>query len=473
MKSSMVVKKKFKCIYAKIAVAFSVIFVTSTFLCGCEYSNLDEYLDILELTDNDYEDPTSLFSEDIEDTEVSDEPEMEGIDDASDSSTFDEKEPADSDFASFYRKFFDTDTDSEVKKVREEAGLTEKNLNEVKKQQEGNYAFDKLTDAGKTLYAELYLIITKEAKKVYVSATSEYAIDLVFNYLMIDHPEIFWVEGYNFEKHTVGDVVDKIAFSGAYTYDLKEVARRQKIIDKCVNECIANAPSSDDDYYAIKYVYEYLIANTDYVSNAPDNQNICSVFIGKESVCSGYAKATQYLLNKLGVKCTFVSGTVATRASADAKHSWNLVLCNGKYYYVDTTWGDASYQTTSGETEDKMKLPRVNYDYLCVTTESIKSNHTLSDVIALPECNSMTDNYYVREDEYFKNDDLKLVKDLFDRRYRDGSDNVTIKCASKEVYDSLYNKLINEKNVFEYLQGNTKTVSYTIFEETKTIIFWL
>ena len=85
----------------------------------------------------------------------------------------------------------------------------------------------------------------------------------------------------------------------------------------------------------------------------------------------------------------------------------------------------------------------------------------------------MTDNYYVREDEYFKNDDLNLVKDLFDRRYKDGSDNVTIKCSSKEVYDSLYNKLINEKNVFEYLQGNTKTVSYTIFEETKTIIFWL
>ena len=146
MKSSMVVKKKYKCIYARIAVVFSVIFVSSAFLCGCEYSSLDEYLDILELTDNDYNDPTSLFSEEIEDTEVSDEPETESIDDASDSSTFDEKEPADSDFASFYRKFFDTDTDSEVKKVREDAGLTEKNINEIKKQQEGNYAFDKLTE---------------------------------------------------------------------------------------------------------------------------------------------------------------------------------------------------------------------------------------------------------------------------------------------------------------------------------------
>ena len=72
MKSSMVVKRKYKCIYARIAVVFSVIFVSSAFLCGCEYSNLDEYLDILELTDNDYDDPTSLFSEEIEDTEVSD-----------------------------------------------------------------------------------------------------------------------------------------------------------------------------------------------------------------------------------------------------------------------------------------------------------------------------------------------------------------------------------------------------------------
>ena len=60
----------------------------------------------------------------------------------------------------------------------------------MKKNQEGYYAFDKLTDAGKTLYAELLLILKQELEDVYVSTTSEQAIDIVFNYLMIDHPEM-------------------------------------------------------------------------------------------------------------------------------------------------------------------------------------------------------------------------------------------------------------------------------------------
>ncbi|MBO4912974.1 MAG: hypothetical protein J5504_09625 [Butyrivibrio sp.] len=473
MKNILVNKIKFNSIHAKMVLVFAIVAISSTFLCGCQYFEIDEYLEKFGLTDSDYDDSSFLETEDIASEDKEATAEADNID-----SDPDKNKPADFDFSSFYRKFFDTDDDGDVKRVREAAGITEESIKKVIRDQEGNYAFDKLTDAGKTLYAELYIIVCNEAEKVYVSTTSEQAIDIVFNYLMTDHPEIFWVDGYNFMKVTVGDVVDKMAFSGQYTYDLKEVAERQKLIDKYVNECISNAPSTDDDYYVIKYIYDYLIANTDYVSGAPDNQNICSVFIGRESVCSGYAKATQYLLNKLGVKCTFVSGTVETRSRKDAKHSWNLVLCNGNYYYMDTTWGDSSYQTTSGETEDKMKLPRVNYEYLCVTTESIESNHKFSDLIALPKCTSMADNYYVRENAYFKSDDLSLVRDLFDRKYMDGSDNVTIKCASEEIYRSLLDKLVTQGGVFEYLrgdanQGNKKSVLYTTFEETRTIIFWL
>ncbi|MBO4456448.1 MAG: hypothetical protein J5802_01870 [Butyrivibrio sp.] len=383
----------------------------------------------------------------------------------------DESELADYKFAASYKKFYEGELDANVKKVRENAGLTKENIEKLKKEQANNYAYNRLTEAGKNLYVELLTIVNNESEKVFVSTTDPKAIELVFDYVMMDHPEIFWVNGYHYINYSVGGVIDKIAFTGDYTYDKEEVQRRQAKIDAVVNDCLSKAPSTDDEYYAIKYVYEYLVANTEYVSDAPDNQNICSVFIGKKSVCNGYSKATQYLLNKMGIQCMLITGTVNTTNAYNGRHAWNLVRCNGEYYYMDTTWGDASYSSSANS--ESAKAPRVNYDYLCTTEEAMGVNHKLSDAIKLPECNSMKDNYYVREGLYFETADLDRVKQLFDKSYEEGSNNVTVKCATKEVYDSLFEQLIRGKAIFSYLQGEKKAVSYTNFDDTKTIIFWI
>ncbi len=376
-------------------------------------------------------------------------------------------------FASSYKQLTEAELNEEMQKARDAAGLTPEHLEKLKEQQQGLYAYERLTSAGKNLYVEILSILQNMSEDVPVSTTSNEAVDLVYDYVMIDHPEIFYADGYKYVNYTIDNVITKITFSGKYIYTPEEVAQRQTQINQAVNECLAGAPSSTDDYYAIKYVYEYIIQNTEYDIDAPDNQNICSVFIDRRSVCNGYAKAAQYLLNKLGIKCTLVIGTVDTKKARNVRHAWNLVQCNDAYYHFDCTWGDSSYQTGNGENADVTRLPAVNYDYLNVTTDEILKNHTLSDEIYIPICNSITDNYYVREDEYFTSPELVLLGELFERRYKDGSSNVVIKCADQSVYDSFFDSLISQRKVFEYLQGDTSTVSYTTFADTYTIIFWL
>lgn len=433
-------------------------------LAGCAYSSFDEYLEILGIKDSEYEDS----SEDATTYVISEEDDPLSV--------VEEKETVNQDFGSQMESFYKQITGEEAqedKAAREAIGLTEESIEAMKKEQEGNYAYDKLTEAGKTLYVEILTIVQHQAEDILVSTVSDDAVKLVFDYVFIDHPEIFWVDGYTTQDRSVKGVVNKITFTGRYTCDMEEVEKRQKQINEYVNKCLADAPSSDDEYFAIKYVYDYIIDHTEYVSGAPDNQNICSVFINGKSVCNGYAKATQYLLNKLGIQCIFVSGTVPNIGGRTAKHAWNIVRCNDAYYYIDTTWGDSSFRSENSSLADSSKMPPVNYDYLCVTTDEISKTHTISDIIRVPECNSMADNYYVREDEYFKNDNLDLVKDLFDRRYKDGSDYVTIKCATQEVYDSLFEKLINDRKVFDYLKEDTHIVDYTTFQDSRTIIVWI
>ncbi|MEE3493519.1 MAG: transglutaminase domain-containing protein [Butyrivibrio sp.] len=373
----------------------------------------------------------------------------------------DGRQKMDQGYESSYRGF----SDANAIKVREAAGLTDESIAELKKQQEGYYAYSRLSEGGKTLYVELLQIINKEADGVFVSTNNPDAIQLAFDYLMMDHPEIFWVNGYRYVKHfTYNGGIDKLAFTGVYTYDLNEVANRQAKINEYVDKCLAGAPSTEDEYYAIKYVYDYLIANTEYDLRAPDNQNICSVFIGRKTVCSGYARATQYLLNKLGIKCTYVTG-YADNGQGGGNHAWNLVRCNGAYYYMDTTWGDTGMTSADGK-------PRINYDYLLLTKEAMGINHNLSDRIDYPECNNTKDNYYVRENLYLDSADMGRVKEVFDKRYAEGGDNATIRCASKDIYNSLYQQLIKDGAIFGYLQGD-KRFSYTLYEDTNTIAIWI
>ncbi len=500
--------KKLSITVKRIAPLFLAASLALGALTGCEYSSVEDYLEDLGILDPyDREDETGTvadleistvnFEYDTDENNSQEEPEIQiaesdasqelSAEASAEALSQDEakellEEPgadpeignhADDEFVKGYKELKDSNTDSEVKAARTAMGLTENGIRELKNAQKGLYAYELLTDAGKTLYVEMLAILQNLGTDVTVSTTSDEAIEMVFDYVMADHPEIFYVDGYQYTNYSVGDTITRISFTGNYLYGADEVKRRQTRINEAVNKCLQGAPSSEDDYYAIKYVYEYLIANTEYDMDAVDNQNICSVFINGKSVCNGYAKAAQYLLGKLGIKSTLVTGTVNTRNSSGVRHAWNLVLCNNAYYYMDVTWGDASYQTVSGESADATKLPAVNYDYLNVTTSEITSNHAISDIMAMPKCNSIADNFYVRENEYFTSAEMALVTDLFNRRYKDGSNNVTIKCSNDGIYESLFEELITNRRVFECLQGDTSQVSYTTFEDTRTIIFWI
>ncbi len=479
---------------------FLAMFIGTLTLSGCQYSSWDEYLEILGMKDPYAEDYSSkedsvVMSQDASTSSEEIAPSYEIPEDdyasfyedsvTGDEVVFDFPEEdqvvfpsssgydADGDYKGSYKTLTENELNEEMKAARLAVGLTQENIENMKRDQKGLYAFDRLTGSGQTLYVEILSIIEHMAENVLVSTTSDEAIDLVFDYVMADHPELFYVDGYKYTNYTIDNAITKIGFSGSYTCDEDEVKEKQKQINQAVNRCLASAPSSTDDYYAIKYVYEYLIKNTEYDMDAKDNQNICSVFIDGRSVCNGYSKAAQLLLNKLGIKCTLVTGTVDTKNAKGVRHAWNLVQCNDAYYYFDATWGDSSYQIDNGENADATRLPVVNYDYLNVTTDEILRNHTISDKLYMPNCNSMTDNYYVREDEYFTSAELSLVGELFDRRYQDGSSNVVIKCANKAIYEQLFEQLVTQRMIFDYIQGDNSSISYTTFVDTNTMIFWI
>jgi len=328
------------------------------------------------------------------------------------------------------------------------------------------YAYDHLNDEDKVLYTEIFTILSNCASDTKVSSVDPDRIERAFNYIMLDHPELFYITGYSFTKYMRGQNIEKITLSGTYTMNRNQIETAKSEIDAYVNACIAGYDGSSDEYEKVRYVYEYLIRNTEYDLTAPNNQNILSVVENHKTVCQGYAKATQYILNKMGVFCILCEGIVKGTES----HVWNIVRIGDNYYHVDATWGDASYMIS--DNTEGFEAPEINYDYLCVTDDIIKETHVIKDNIELPLCNSMEDNYYVKEGLYLTELDTGIISAAFERARENGETMVTLKCANANVYTALYNHLIDNHSIFDYLGGST-TVNYVEFRDECRISFYL
>ena len=339
---------------------------------------------------------------------------------------------------------------------------------------QGLYCYEHLSEAEKCWYEEMYAILDTMQEEGDLSmlqglAAEEEELDKVFQCLMNDYPELFFVRGYSYTRYTYAGELVRLGFTGLYTMDAAEREEKQKQIEAQAGSYLQGISPQASDYEKVKYVYETIVQETDYERDAKDSQNIYSVFVNHESVCQGYAKAVQYLLNRLGVKCTLVRGTVYEGEN----HAWNLVWIDGVSYYVDATWGDASYRIIGAETETAVSRPAINYDYLCVTTGQLEKTHMIDNVVPLPECMSVDANYYVMEGAYFTDYDEEALTDLFEKGYADGKTEVTLKCADEEICELFFRRLIEEQEIFDYLDAGGGSVAYAEDIEQLSLTFWL
>ncbi|MBQ7920895.1 MAG: hypothetical protein IJ324_13255 [Lachnospiraceae bacterium] len=337
------------------------------------------------------------------------------------------------------------------------------------------YAYDQLDEASKSWYRVINasllamgdspVTLTEEGL---AGGLTEEDIDRIFQCVLLDHPEYFFVTGYQYTKYTRGDELVSIDFIGTYSMDKEAALVRKEEIEESVAGILAGIAPDVSDYEKVRYVYETIIKNTEYNMDAPDNQNIYSVLKGGASVCQGYAKTTQLLLNRLGVECTLVQGDIKEGGG----HAWNMVLVDGEYYYMDTTWGDASYQMENMESSN-VRIPDISYDYLCVTSADLFRTHTLDCVVSMPECTAVNANYYVKEGCFFSSFDEAQVNSLIQKVTAEGREEIYFKCADESVYATFKEKLIDGGSIFDYLGDTHSAVAYTQNDQAFLLTFWM
>lgn len=303
------------------------------------------------------------------------------------------------------------------------------------------YVFGTLDGETKIVYREVLSAILNQEEKTSVSTLEIKTLEQAYKAVCADYGGLFWVSGYSYTQFTRGGKAVGLEFSPKYTMTKEEREETQKQIDASAEELLSGISTDASDYEKAKYIFEILIQNVDYDASADNNQNIISAFLSRATVCQGYACATQYLFEKLGLKGAIVTGT----ANGEA-HAWNLVRLDGEYYYMDTTWGNSRY---TGESQTEQYI---NYNYLAVTSEEIKRTHTIDDSFPLPECVSIQNNYFVREGRYFDKWEAEKIGAVLEQSFREKQE-ASVKFSSLELYRQAVSYFIDEQHFADYCSG--------------------
>lgn len=239
------------------------------------------------------------------------------------------------------------------------------------------YAYSTLGESDRVLYREIYNVLVNHAENIRITSLNPDRVDKIFTQVMADHPEIFYVTGYTINKYTQNGQPLYLEFSGSYSKSRESVDNTEPMLEEAVLACISKAETYSTDYDKAKYLYEYIIENTEYVLNAEDNQNVLSVLLKHESVCQGYSKTLQLLLNRMGIPCILVSGHI----KGGQAHAWNIAYIDGNWTVIDATWGDASYINPNGG----FSFNKISYEYFCVSDTDLENTHIADNVFTLPK----------------------------------------------------------------------------------------
>lgn len=186
-----------------------------------------------------------------------------------------------------------------------------------------------------------------------------------FEAVIGDHPELFWLEtGYSGKYMGNGQCVE---IDLKYNSTANDLENARQSFDAAAQNLLAGAENLGSDHEKEKYIHDALAAAVTYDLAADRNQSAYSALVDGKSVCAGYARAYQYLLQQLGIPCYYCTGY------SGGDHAWNIVKLDDGYYNVDVTWDDAD---------------TIRYDYFNKTDADFASTHVRQNLsVYLPACN--------------------------------------------------------------------------------------
>lgn len=271
----------------------------------------------------------------------------------------------------------ETESIEETEPIVEETEPVPTKAEEMKALFEGNemyFWYNQLTDTQKDFYIATCLTIESGYNTVLLGdiQVSNEDIEKVLLCVSVDHPEYFWFDVRSHSVNTINN--ENFSVEVSYFPELIDKLEANKIaFNRIVDALVAKAQEKNSILDQERMIHDYICKSTIY-ETGPLDQSAWSCLVERKTVCAGYSKAFQIIMNRLGIPCYYVIGDFITPEET-ARHAWNVIKLVDGYYAVDLTHNDSN---------EKGAVLYYKYNFAYSTFEGVYVPDELFK--ALPDC---------------------------------------------------------------------------------------
>ena len=210
--------------------------------------------------------------------------------------------------------------------------------------------------------------------------------DIYFQ-LRLDHPEIFYTEGFHYKFYPDSENVEMIP---EYLFKKNKVMEHQKAMDARVKKLARQAEKLNEKEKEL-YIHDFICQNVRYdkLKKAYSHEIIGPLGQGV-GVCEGIAKSVKILCDALGIWCMIAISGANPEKGVKYRHAWNIIKIGGKYYHLDAT-----FDNSLGNPEE------VRHDYFNLNDKQIFRDHE-PVLWKVPACEDGSGTYYQEKKLSFK-----------------------------------------------------------------------
>lgn len=153
--------------------------------------------------------------------------------------------------------------------------------------------------------------------------------DEIFNIILMEHPDLFWYRSSDYSYSE--DSLVKIRHHYVSTNKIRLYFVERRLLRKI--DDLTKEFDSLNDVDQVEAVYTWLGETTTYSTLMTRKSGTAwSALLSDDSVCAGFAAASQLLFQRLGIESTLVVGNYD-----GVGHAWNFVKLDDGYYWYDST----------------------------------------------------------------------------------------------------------------------------------------